>query len=322
MSDEDSQFRSWLSSKDPVLWISGKAGSGKSTLMKHAFYSEEMRRALGQGWAKDGELMMASIYFFEGGNQIQKSWEGMLRSILYQILSQRPELIMLAFPSFFNNPWPPPIPFTSITNLNQGFYSLFSRMSDTMRMCVFIDGLDEFRIMDRKYHYSDDDIDLSYDRDTGDEAWGTSKWVSDSRTEVTRLINTMANKDTFKLVVSSRELPVFEKAFPNVPRIRVQDHTEKSIAEYVEGRLAVEAPGLPDTANLCREVAQKSRGDILWARLAINMVLEGSLRNLRMILDSLPTQLGGPEGLYMRMLENLQPEIQVSTTLLARWTEP
>jgi hypothetical protein len=70
--------------------------------------------------------------------------------------------------------------------------------------------------------------------------------------------------------------------------------------------------GLPDTVHLCQEIAHKSSGDILWARLAIAMVLEGSLRTLRITLDSLPTQLGGPEGLYMRMLENLSPDVQVS----------
>jgi hypothetical protein len=213
-------------------------------LMKHAFHSEQVRQELSNGWARGGDLMMASIFFFEGGNQIQKSYEGLLRSVLFQILSPRPELIKVAFPSFFHGPWPPPdAPFTAVTNLNQGFYSLFAHMSDTMRLCVFIDGLDEFRIMDRKYHYSEDDIDMSYERDIGDESWGTSKWVSDSRVEVSRLVNSMGNKDTFKMVVSSRQLPVFEDAFHEVPRIQVQEHTEKSIAQYIGGRLNAEAPG-------------------------------------------------------------------------------
>ncbi|KAI8631689.1 hypothetical protein F5Y19DRAFT_424569 [Xylariaceae sp. FL1651] len=310
LSPEVSPFKSFLNSKEPVLWISGKAGSGKSTLMKYAWKSEEVKRELLQGWARDGELIMARFFMFEGGNRIQKTYEGFLRSTLYQILSIRRDLIKIAFPSFFDCPWPPPVQFTSTTNLNQGFYSLFSHMSEKLRMVVFIDGIDEYRIMERKDHYEPGDIEVQYDKEEGDESWGRSKWRTDSHTEIAKLVNSMTNKDIIKFVVSSRELPVFEEAFAGYPRIRLQEHTEKAIAEYIAGRLEDEAPGLPDTVNLCTELAQKSQGDILWARLALDMVIDGSLRTLRSTLNSLPTRLGGTEGLYMRMIENLKPEDQ------------
>ncbi|KAI1075343.1 hypothetical protein F5B20DRAFT_585310 [Whalleya microplaca] len=309
-SPKASPFTQFLRNNDPILWISGNAGSGKSTLLKHVWHSERMREELEQGWAKDGELLMACFFMFEGGNRIQKSYEGFLRSVMYQILSVRRDLIRIAFPSFFDCSWPPPVLFTSITNLNQGFYALFAHMSETLRLFIFIDGIDEYRIMERKDHYEPAALDITYDKDTGDEAWGRSKWATDSHAEISKLISSMANKDTAKFVVTSRELPTFERAFTEFPRIRLQDHNERSIAQYVAGRLEDEAPGLPDTKNLCMEVAQKSKGDILWARLAIDMVVDGSLRTLRATLDSLPTQLGGSEGLYMRMLENLRPEYQ------------
>ncbi|KAI1111602.1 hypothetical protein F5Y14DRAFT_424600 [Nemania sp. NC0429] len=310
LSPKVSPFKSFLNAKDPVLWISGKAGSGKSTLMKYAWKSEEMRHELRQGWAKGGELVMARFFMFEGGNRIQKTYEGFLRSTLYQILSTRRELIKVAFPSFFDCSWPPPIQFTSTTNLNQGFYSLFAHMSEKLRMVIFIDGIDEYRIMERKDHYEPGDIEVQYDKEEGDESWGRSKWRTDSHTEIAKLINSMADKDVIKFVISSRELPVFEEAFANFPRIRLQEHTEKAIAEYIAGRLDDEAPGLPDTVNLCAELAHKSQGDILWARLALDMVIDGSLRTLRSTLNSLPTRLGGTEGLYMKMIENLKPEYQ------------
>ncbi|KAI1748963.1 hypothetical protein F4782DRAFT_338103 [Xylaria castorea] len=310
LSPKVSPFKSFLASKDPVLWISGKAGSGKSTLMKYAWKSEDMRKELLQGWARGGELIMARFFMFEGGNRIQKTYEGFLRSTLYQILSTRRDLIKVAFPSFFDCSWPPPVQFTSTTNLNQGFYSLFSHMSERLRMVIFIDGIDEYRIMERKDHYEPGDIEVQYDKEEGDESWGRSKWRSDSHVEISKLINSMANKDIIKFVVSSRELPEFDEAFADFPRIKLQEHTEKAIAEYIGGRLEDEAPGLPDTVNLCAELAQKSQGDILWARLALDMVIDGSLRTLRSTLNSLPNRLGGTEGLYMRMIENLKPENQ------------
>ncbi|KAI1328233.1 hypothetical protein F5Y16DRAFT_369777 [Xylariaceae sp. FL0255] len=310
MSPKVSPFKSFLNSDDPVLWISGKAGSGKSTLMKYAWESEQMRKELVQGWANGGELIMGRFFMFEGGSRIQKTYEGFLRSVLYQILSTHRDLIKIAFPSFFDGPWPPPVQFTSTTNLNQGFYSLFAHMSERLRMVIFIDGIDEYRIMERKDHYEPGDIEVHYDKEDGDESWGRSKWRTDSHTEIAKLINSMANKDIVKFVVSSRELPVFEDAFAEFPRIKLQEHTERAIAEYITGRLDDEAPGLPDTVNLCKELAQKSQGDILWARLALDMVIDGSLRTLRSTLNSLPTRLGGQEGLYMRMMENLKSEDQ------------
>ncbi|KAI1343251.1 hypothetical protein F5Y15DRAFT_412045 [Xylariaceae sp. FL0016] len=310
LSPEASPFNEFLSSSEPVMWISGKAGSGKSTVMKHVWESKRLKQELEEEWARGGELMMASFFMFEGGNRIQKTYEGFLRSVLYQILSTRRDLVKIAFPSFFDCSWPPPVHFNTTTNLNQAFYSLFAHMSQRLRLFVMIDGIDEYRIMERKDHYEQADLEVYYDKETGDESWGRSKWRSDSYTEIAKLINSMANKDTCKFVVSSRELPVFEEAFTNFPRIRLQEYTEQAIAAYVAGRLEDEAPGLPDTKNLCMEVARKSEGDILWARLAIDIVVEGSLRTLRSTLDSLPTQLGGPEGLYMRMIESLRPDYQ------------
>ncbi|KAI1777646.1 hypothetical protein F4818DRAFT_320576 [Hypoxylon cercidicola] len=304
----------FLKSNDPVMWISGNAGSGKSTLMKHIYHAEKMKEEVLDGWASEGDLHTACFFMFEGGNRIQKSYEGFLRSVLYQILSTRRDLIKVAFPSFFDGPWPPPVLFTSINNLNQGFYSLFAHMSETLRLLVFIDGLDEYRIMERKDHYEPKQLDVTYEKDTGDESWGQSKWATDSHVEISKLVSSMANKDTVKFVVTSRELPVFHEAFAEFPRMRLQEHTERSIAQYVAGRLEDEAPGLPDSKNLCKEVAHKSHGDILWARLAIDMVVGCSLRTLRSTLDSLPTHLGGPDGLYMRMLENLSNDHQRSAS--------
>ncbi|KAL7626664.1 hypothetical protein AAE478_003438 [Parahypoxylon ruwenzoriense] len=318
LSPNLSPFPQFLASKDPVLWISGNAGSGKSTLMKHIWHSEKIKQLLIDGWASEGDLHMACFFMFEGGNRIQKSYEGFLRSILYQVLSTRRDLIRVAFPSFFDGPWPPSVLFTSTNNLNQGFYSLFAHMSETLRLFIFIDGLDEYRIMERKDHYEPDELDIVYDKDTGDESWGQSKWAMDSHMEIAKLVNSMANKDVVKFVVTSRELPVFDEAFYGFPRIKLQEHTERSITQYVAGRLEDEAPGLPDTKNLCKEVAHKSHGDILWARLAIDMVVGCSLRTLRATLDSMPTHLGGPDGLYMRMLENLTPEQQQSAARIFR----
>ncbi len=293
--------------------------------MKHAFRSERTRQGL-EEWGRGADILMASMFLFEGGSHIQKSREGILRSALYQILTPRRDLISVAFPSFFGCEWPPATPFNTIINLSQAFYSLFAHDSQKLKLCIFVDGLDEYRIMERKDIYTDEDFALYYDGDEGDAGLGSSKWINESHIDIARLINELGAKDTIKVCVSSRELPVFEEAFGNHPRLQVHTHSETSIAQYCSGRLEQAVPGLPNMAALCREIAQKCRGDVLWARLAIDMVVEGSLKTLRTTLDSLPTQLGGTEGLYMRMIQNLPRENQFDSCkifqLVLRAQEP
>ena len=53
------------------------------------------------------------LLFFDRGDEMQKSREGMLKGILYQVLSTRRNLITTVFAKFFEAAWPPPTPFTS-----------------------------------------------------------------------------------------------------------------------------------------------------------------------------------------------------------------
>lgn len=86
---DNSMYRAW---QDPneiyrhlgLLWISGKPGAGKSTLMKSLF--EEKRRCAGP---KD---VVVAFFFHARGSELQRSTEGMYRSLLYQILSHYPGL--------------------------------------------------------------------------------------------------------------------------------------------------------------------------------------------------------------------------------------
>ncbi|KAK8055709.1 hypothetical protein PG993_000936 [Apiospora rasikravindrae] len=303
---KDSSFREFLRSKDDaIFWLSGCASSGKSTLMKWAFHNEQVREELASTWAKDGDLIFCSFYLYEGGNQLQKSELGLLRANLYQILAPRPELVRVAFPSYFGGEWPPERPFLTATSLTQSIYNLFANFSNKLRFVVFVDGLNEFRIVNREHHYSHEDTEITDVGDQGDELWGSSKWARDSYSEVVKICMSYANKDSMKIIVSSRELPAFEEGLKGVSRIRVQEHTEEAMTKYLQDILEQDVPGLPDSHNLCKELARRSRGDVLWARLAMKTVLEGSLRTLRQTLDSLPPRLGGNDGLYMKMLRNM-----------------
>ncbi|KAK3386184.1 hypothetical protein B0H63DRAFT_560619 [Podospora didyma] len=84
-------------SDESSFWVTGKADSGKSTLMKFlASYSttEQLLR----GWSSPKETTIAAQYFWSTGTAMQKSWLCLLRSLLYDILRKVPLLIPTALP--------------------------------------------------------------------------------------------------------------------------------------------------------------------------------------------------------------------------------
>ncbi|KAI8316354.1 hypothetical protein K4K59_000255 [Colletotrichum sp. SAR11_240] len=84
-------FQTWLQHDSGIYWVSGKAGSGKSTLMKTVSNDKRTRQPL-LGWSAGGRLIILSFYFWNPGTPLQKSLEGLLRSIISQALEECPEL--------------------------------------------------------------------------------------------------------------------------------------------------------------------------------------------------------------------------------------
>src|SRR4051812_19437774 len=56
----------WLRRGSGLYWISGKPGSGKSTLMKFVAGHARTRAALGR-WARSRECVTAAYYFWNAG---------------------------------------------------------------------------------------------------------------------------------------------------------------------------------------------------------------------------------------------------------------
>ena len=90
-------FADWLLSCKDIYWISGQAGSGKSTLMR--YISDNSRtQALLQVWAPGKNLITAGHFLWHAGDLLQKSQRGLLQSLLYEILSRCRELVPAIFP--------------------------------------------------------------------------------------------------------------------------------------------------------------------------------------------------------------------------------
>ena len=307
------RFTSWLQNDESIFWISGKAGCGKSTLMKFVYQHSDTKAALAQ-WADNKKLITAGYFFMERGNDLQKSREGMIRSILHQILGERRDLIPVAFPAQFGSHVPPSRDaVNSWKSLAAAFNAVLDSLGDS-KVCLFVDGLDEYRMLDKYPEYTQEQLDLIFDGAGEDASWGLSDWIVDGHKDIAEFVLEFKAKPNAKICLSSRELGVFEQKFRSLPRVEVHHYTAAPIKEYSKGRLVQDAPGLGDSdrANLVSLITEKSRGVFLWVRLVVNMLIDGSaagdtLDELLKTLESLPVRLGGRNGLYMRMMQNVQP---------------
>jgi hypothetical protein len=78
-------FVKWLRCDASLYWINGKAGCGKSCLMGFLYSHERTIEALSV-WSPQEEPPVLSFFFWNSGVGIQRSFKGLLCSLLSQIL--------------------------------------------------------------------------------------------------------------------------------------------------------------------------------------------------------------------------------------------
>ncbi|KAH7030886.1 LOW QUALITY PROTEIN: uncharacterized protein B0I36DRAFT_322700 [Microdochium trichocladiopsis] len=75
----------WLRDGSGIFWVSGKPGSGKSTFMKFLL-NERRTSELLHNWRSTTRQIVANFFFHHRGTLMQKSFEGLLRELLSQLL--------------------------------------------------------------------------------------------------------------------------------------------------------------------------------------------------------------------------------------------
>jgi hypothetical protein len=274
-----SNFIEWLKDGQGCYWISGKAGSGKSTLMKYLQLDTRTSTALPH-WAQDQALVNASFYFWNAGTPLQKSQAGLLRSSLFDVLDQHQDLIPFLVPGLYR---------TTVTDhtfgdteitlseLKKAFKAFVENVSGRLKICFFIDGVDE------------------YDGDYND---------------MIQLLTNLASSSSVKFVVSSRPIPACVEGFADCPKLSLQDLTHHDINLYIKDKLAnhrlVKKLELREglaAAQLVTEISTKSSGVFLWVMLVVKSLIDGlqnfdTVEDLTDRLNELPVDL---EMLYKHM---------------------
>ncbi|SCV27645.1 related to small s protein [Fusarium fujikuroi] len=310
-------FSSWLrGSGESIFWISGKAGSGKSTMMKWLSRQSQIQQAL-KYWA-GGSILLRCHHFFsvEGGNFLQKPREGMLRSIIVQLLRAQPSLAAVVYPELFTpERLSAPIDSAKFPMNHLSWSGLLNAVQKIIahagksdwKICMFIDGLDEYRNIKREDRYTEAELDMLNDGDdSGNYGRDVETPISTDQREIVELLLAIL-KPWVRLCMSSRELNIFESTLAKFPRLRMQEHNKADILKYTWSKLSRPEWDQVDKTSFVQEVVDMSCGVFLWVRLVVDILIDSrsngdTAKQLREELRKTPVQLCGPKGLYMKMM--------------------
>lgn len=243
-------FTNWLQDGTGIFWINGKPGSGKSTLMKYIFEHQQTQQLV-HSCGNDAKQIFAGFFFHFRGNAIQKSFEGLLRSLLKQILEEEPGLLDELLPlitvdeSLEQTKFLSVRPSWSIFNLKERLQRILSQKSKRLGLVLFFDALDEF--------------------DGHPEAICRflEELVKQPGDSMTRI----------RVCFSSRPWEVFTAHFDNCLKITIQEHTRDDIRDYYLGMVSDFDLSL---SEMVPEVVERASGVFLWVRLLIRELTSSS----------------------------------------------
>jgi hypothetical protein len=273
-------FLDWLHGSKSLFWITGKPGSGKSTLMKYLLQDSRTREALSE---QGRPILSTPAFFFHArGVETEKSFDGLLRSIIFQLLSDVPELVDSVadiYRGYLDEnsvcPWTIPQLEKALDNIRQ--------QQIQGCICIFIDALDEYS--------------------------GRSEDIARFVKRLAAPMDTPHNQELIiRVCASSRPWTAFTSLLNETPSFTIQDWTKEDIRKFATDRL--QGCNRDNTSIVVEEIAGRAEGVFLWVTLVLDEIWQPlcdgkPIEDVRSLLSGLPTDL--PE-FYKRMMEKIPKE--------------
>ncbi|KAK0754234.1 hypothetical protein B0T18DRAFT_338448 [Schizothecium vesticola] len=287
-------FSDWLRSTEPEYWISGKPGSGTTTLVKYLLGHPQTRRFL-ELWSPGAVLV--SHFFWRPGTQMQQSIRGLFCSLLHQLLEEDKASLDRILSSSIN---------ASHKDMETDWSNqeLQSTLLDVMAhyprsMALFLDGLDEVLRTE-----------------------GTLALLN----VVDTLKRPQGLHGKVKLCLGARREPLIEEKLRSCPQLRLEHLSYNDLRRYAEDTIIIPpqypifiSPGsklyarnakghhvffsFEKPPNPCEirdwlvtELVGRADGVFLWLRLTAKIVMEAlhaseTVTDLQCRVDSLPSGL-------------------------------
>ncbi|KAH6840786.1 hypothetical protein B0I37DRAFT_347260 [Chaetomium sp. MPI-CAGE-AT-0009] len=289
---EQPSYQDWFHNRNQdkhccLLWLKGKPGAGKSTLMKAAFRRAEAQQVQSGYWT-------AAFFFNAKGSELEHSSLGLFRSLLHQLLPRYPDHLrrfaqLLSSKGLLNPDKPAAL---SESELKTFLQSMFATKMEG-RTIIFVDALDECdaKTMRSQAYF-----------------WREITWSAH------------AAGTGLSVCLSSRHFPAI--TVTNCAEIAVDRHNNQDIITYVDQRLSLGiSEAEPERQILRDRIIGKSAGVFLWVTLVVDDILqkwdEGTgLRSLLGELDNIPEEL---ETLFSSLLRAPEPGLRQLTVRLFEW---
>lgn len=280
-------FLRFLREDGHTFFITGKAGCGKSTFMKYVAHHVNTEANL-EFWADMAKLVTVRLFLWQSDDSFQASVEGFWRSILFQLLSQCPELIFQVFPPERQSAAEAitdAVEFRA-SDLESAFAKLLQLADpEKYRFVFFIDGLDEHE---------------------GDNT---------THARLAKTLTVQAALANVKIVCSARPYTVFLDAFQETGNV-VEFHklTRSDIVSFAKSRFET---SLTSTQMLAAQrncvalvecITLRAEGVFVWASIAVRALInqaldhDGEERALRQRLEECPDDLN---DLFKQMLSKV-----------------
>lgn len=235
---EHPMHSAWTKSDRGVLWIRGKPGSGKSTLMRRILERTEARLK------DDKQALVLSFFFHRRGTELQKTPLGLYRALLHKIMAVAPESLAAMIATYKERTdtrgeageawnW-------EEDELRGYLREALGEVSRTHPVWLFIDALDEVDETDA--------LDLIM----------SSASLNDNLPTSTR----------FRFCFASRHYPVLAEDFP--VNICLEDENLGDITKFVKTSCEKKLT----TDKIPNLIIKRAAGIFMWARLVTERVLK------------------------------------------------
>ncbi|KAI4136525.1 MAG: hypothetical protein LQ341_005570 [Variospora aurantia] len=271
-------FPTWLKSEHSLYWINGKAGSGKSTLMNYICQHHLPPQFLSE-WCVDRRLLTLTYFFWAAGTGLQKSIDGLLRSLIYQMLTKCRELVGCIGDG--------PLHAWTERRLLNTLLGFIQQTHMPIGVTLFLDGLDEIN--------------------------GQHKNIVRMIKNLAGLNNVKICLSSRPLQVfeeAFRGEPGLR--LHDLTSSGIRSYADIQLSVLVQRRILHNMRDEDRVGQLVDTIVSRAGGVFLWAVIAVRDVRDGlqgmvDLDELTQAIDNLPSEL---ESLFMQILRRIKPAYQ------------
>jgi len=279
------------SQNDSIFWVSGKPGSGKSTLMKYIVGSPQTQHFLNSRSSQRTTWTILHFFFdFRAAKTLANMQDGLYQSLLYQVLSALP------LTKDMRQRYKLDVEHVLVTHLMDKTVDIIVKVleNESLRVLLLVDGLDE---TDGNVH------------------------------RLIKSVKSLQQRTGIRVCLASRPEPIIVSLLADCPSIRVQDHNSEGIAAHlrssfkdIERAISMQAPL---SEQLITKVLGKAEGVFLYASYCADSLIQALVRGYTeheawQEIDSQPGELG---SMYDRIFERVPAVCRAEVGMILRLLE-